>query len=256
MHELPFCDDKASFITLTYDDEHLPENGNLPRCGVDKETGEVDKPVDWQNFAKKLRYHNGPFRYLMCGEYGEEKDRCHYHAIIFGHDFTEDRKFYKTSESGEKLYTSEKLKKSWDHGFHTIGSVSFDSACYVAGYIQKKIRGKTAKAHYSRKNKNGEAYTQNPEFGLMSRNKGLGHKWIERYYADVYPFDEVIINGKQQTPPSFYDRWYEKHFPSEWEEVKAKRKQKAVTNIEDNSPERLRVKKICFTSKHAAYSNK
>ncbi len=254
IHELPFCNNKASFLTLTYDKEHLPENGNLPKIrGPNKQ-----KPEHWQNFAKKLRYHFGPFRFLMCGEYGEERNRCHYHCIVLGHDFSEDRAFYKTSDSGDKLYTSKKLRKAWDQGFHSIGSVSIDSASYVAGYIQKRVIGKNARNHYdNRLNEiTGEIYTQNPEFGLMSRNKGLGHKWIEKYHTDVYPYDEIIINGQPTKPPVYYDRWYEKNFPDKWEEIKEKRKLKSLANIEDNSPARLQTKKKCFTAKHAAHKFK
>jgi len=253
LHELPFHK-TACFLTLTYDKEHLPENGNLPKVGIDKSTGEISRPEHWQNFAKKLRYHEGPFRFLMCGEYGEEKNRCHYHAIILGHDFHQDREFYKTSESGDKLYTSKELEKSWDKGFHTIGSVSLDSASYVAGYIQKRITGKKAQAHYSRVNETtGKPFRQNPEFGTMSRNPGLGRRWIETYYADVYPYDEIIIDGKRSSPPAYYDKWYEEHFPEKWEDVKQRRAAKARLHIEDNSPERLKAKKLCFTAKHAAH---
>lgn len=253
MHELPFHE-KASFLTFTYDDEHLPENGNLPlRSGPKKKR---DRPEHWQNFAKKLRYHCGPFRFLMCAEYGSEAhtERCHYHAIIFGHSFEEDREYLKANKQGQPLFTSPTLEKLWPHGFTTVGNVDFDSVSYVAGYIQKRIVGKKAKSHYRRTNKKtGEVFTQNPEFGTMSRNPGLGTKWIENYHQDVYPSDEVIINGQPTPPPSFYDRWYEKHYPDKWEEVKSKRKSKPT---EDNSPARLAVKKKIFTSKHAAYQRK
>lgn len=137
MHELAMSSDEAglataSFLTLTYSDEYLPENGQLVKR-------------DWQLFAKKLRQNCGPFRFLMCGEYGarQNTERPHFHAAIFGHDFIEDRKIYTQNEQGHSLFTSATLEQTWQHGHHLIGSVSYDSVSYVAGYIQKKSTGKS-----------------------------------------------------------------------------------------------------------------
>lgn len=84
------------FITLTYNDEHLPENESL----------DVEH---WQLFAKKLRHRFGKFRFLHCGEYGE-LGRPHYHALLFGLDFGHDRIKLKKKD-GNELFTSESLDK-------------------------------------------------------------------------------------------------------------------------------------------------
>jgi len=259
MHELALTRDhslnyvageitKASFLTLTFEDEHLPK----PNPVVSKR--------DWQLFAKKLRENMGPFRFLMCGEYGSGKhtERPHYHAVIFGIDFDRDRKYYKKNEQGNTLFTSTELDKAWPHGFSTIGDVSFHSVSYVAGYIQKRVNGELAAGHYRRLNKTtGEIYEQAPEFALMSRGDnsgdsvtgyGLGHGWIEKYHKEVYPADSVIVNGVEASPPDYYDRWYAKHFPSEWEEVKKQRELNGKKYEEDNSPARLAVRKKVFTA--------
>lgn len=60
----------AYFITLTYNDEHLP-----PRQELSKR--------DLQLFIKRLRKVNPGIRYFAVGEYGTEKGRPHYHAVIF-----------------------------------------------------------------------------------------------------------------------------------------------------------------------------
>lgn len=72
IHEASMYDD-TGFVTLTYDDEHLPEDGGL-------------RKKDFQDFLKLLRYHLGDvkIKYYMCGEYGEKNHRPHYHAIMFG----------------------------------------------------------------------------------------------------------------------------------------------------------------------------
>lgn len=255
MHELEMTRDQvAAYLTLTYADENLPENGNL-------------NPRHWVLFAKKLRAKYGPFRFLMCGEYGSEENtnRCHYHAILFGLEFP-DQVHFKDNEQGQPLFISAALSKIWTHGTHLIGAVSFDSVGYVAGYINKKVNGRNAAAHYSRVNTTtGECYDQVPEFGRMSRGDnsgdthtgyGLGHSWIEKYHPEVYPRDEVLVNGKLASPPDYYDRWYEQHYPAKMAAIKIRRTKNASKYEEDNSPARLAVKKQVFTAKYAHYKRK
>ena len=59
-----------SFVTLTYDDEHLPGDQCLDHR-------------DFQLFMKRLR-KRFPSRFFMCGEYGGLNGRPHYHSILFG----------------------------------------------------------------------------------------------------------------------------------------------------------------------------
>ncbi len=267
MHELAMTSDQApvlpqpigSFITLTYAKEHLPINGQLSKRA-------------WQLFAKSLRHRIGPFRFLMCGEYGSGKysERPHYHAAIFGEDFQrpdrdDDRTYLKANKQGHRLFTSPILGEVWPWGHHSIGGISFDSCCYIASYITKKVNGKNAKGHYTRINKEtGEVFDQVPEFALMSRRRadgepgpgGLGYSWIEKYHPEVYPADEVLVNGQTSLPPDYYDRWYEKHHPDKWEEVKSKRKQNGIKYEADNTPARLAVKKKVFQARYAQYKSK
>ena len=66
------CHEDNAFVTLTYNEDNLPEKGNL-----------VPKHLkDWQ---KRLRYHaNIDLRFFSVGEYGDQTKRPHYHAAIFG----------------------------------------------------------------------------------------------------------------------------------------------------------------------------
>ena len=59
-----------SFVTLTYDDNHLPEYNSL-------------NYKHFQDFMKRLRKSNNGVRFYMCGEYGEDFSRPHYHALLF-----------------------------------------------------------------------------------------------------------------------------------------------------------------------------
>ncbi len=80
----------------------------------------------------------------MCGEYGnatEENNwiaRPHYHAIIFGYSFPNQK--LVNIRNGNRVYTSDLLTKLWKHGTHEIGTVTFQSAGYVARYILKKTK--------------------------------------------------------------------------------------------------------------------
>ena len=60
------------FLTLTYDDEHLPEGNTL-------------EPSHLTLFIKRLRERFRPnaIRYFACGEYGDRSERPHYHLVVF-----------------------------------------------------------------------------------------------------------------------------------------------------------------------------
>lgn len=225
------------FITLTYDDPHLPPGRTL-----------VVK--DWQLFAKRMRKKLGPFRFFHCGEYTED-GRPHYHAALFGLDFP-DQLFLKNSKTkGHPLYTSAVLADLWGKGFHTIGELSFDSAAYVARYCMKKITGDQAEKHYEyiSEEHEGLVLSRKPEYTTMSRNKGIGESWIHKYLNDVYPSDEVIINGKSAQPPKFYDQFLAKEYPARAKTLRKKRLQSGAKQASNNTPDRLETREVCHTAK-------
>lgn len=126
---------KSCFVTLTYDNDHLPANGSLLY-------------EDFRLFFKRLRHKYGKgIGYFMCGEYGETYGRPHYHALIFGHDF-QDKQLKRQNDQGNECYTSSELDDLWNKGRTELGSVTFESAAYVARYITKKITGEAAAEHY------------------------------------------------------------------------------------------------------------
>lgn len=200
--------DSSSFITLTY--EKLPSKGSLCKR-------------DAQLFLKRLRAKISPvtIRFFLCGEYGSKLGRPHYHALIFGYCFP-DKQLWKSSKAGN-LYRSDLLDDVWGKGYCSVGEVSYASALYVAKYSTKRVVGDAAKAHYK---------GLLPEFCLMSRGGrtgrgGIGSEWIDKFTSDVYPSDEVIINGFPARPPRYYDVRLEKKHPELLESLKAKRSQAA-----------------------------
>lgn len=227
MHEASLYENNC-FVTLTYSDEFLPERGQL------------DYPA-FQKFMKRLRKRTGAaVRFYMCGEYGSENWRPHYHACLFNIDFA-DKDYWSTSPSGEKLYRSAFLEKLWPFGNSLIGSVTFESAAYVARYCVTKVTGHNAKLHYSRVDGNG-AYSLIPEFNHMSLKPGIGAGWLVKYKSDVFPHDYVVVNGKEVKPPKYYDRWMDVNSPEEFEEIKFRRELDGRSRYSDNTMERLAVK--------------
>lgn len=208
MHEASLYDDNC-FLTLTYDDEHLPATGSLDK-------------THFPDFIKRLRARGIKVRYFHCGEYGERLQRPHYHACIFGFDFP-DRVLY-SERDGIRLYTSELLSELWGFGFCTIGDLTFESAAYTARYVMKKVTGDAAEEHYMSFNPlTGEVFQLEPEYTTMSRRPGIGRDWYERYKAEVFPYDEVIVRGVPCKVPKAYSRYLEAECPEDFVALKEDR---------------------------------
>lgn len=217
-----------AFLTLTYNNEHLPGNGSL-------------QPDQVQRFMKRLRRAVAPqrVRFYLCGEYGEQFARPHYHALIFGWAFP-DRVEHGRSPKGNILFRSPLLEDCWPFGYTSIGEVTRESAGYAARYVMKKITGEQASDHYHRVDpETGEAWSVIPEYNRMSLKPGLGESWLKRYWKDVYPGDFVVIEGKKYKPPRYYDVWLEANHPEVHAEVVHKRMLHAQEHDSDNTWERL-----------------
>lgn len=230
MHEATLHE-KTAFLTLTYDEKHLPENGQL-------------EVTDWQKFAKRVRHKKGPFRFFHCGEYGDQTDRPHYHAIVYGLDFAEDRKIWRRGD--KPTWRSVELDELWGNGTCDIGVVTPTSAAYVARYVMKKMGGAKAKDHYTRVNfDTGEEYQLKPEYATMSRRPGLGTGWISKWHPAVYRDDSIVVNGKEQQGIKFYDKWMEKNGKGEeLERAKEERKKKGIRHENNRTKEKLEIREV------------
>lgn len=165
----------SHFITLTYDEEHLPPDGCV-------------KKRDCQLFMKRLRKAIEPYkvRYFLCSEYGPTTFRPHYHLILFGFP--------------DSMNLDDVLHNTWKNGFVTIGTVTDASINYVCKYcITKSL----------------ELDGKDPVFALMSTKPALGSKYVDRYKSyhrsglKFYCVDEF---GKKQAMPRYYrERIFEDH---------------------------------------------
>lgn len=217
------------FVTLTFDQEHLPADLSVHKS-------------DLQKFVKRLRkkYDGKSIRYFGSGEYGDKFERPHYHICLFNHHFT-DKKIHRVNTTAPKIFSngtvgtlfiSEELSKIWPFGFHTIGEFSFETAAYVARYVTKKVTGDHAHDWYG---------DRNPEFALMSRNPGIGAAWFEKYSTDCYPKDFHTLNGRKMRPPRYYDTLLGKKNPEILAKIKEKRRN--ASDQKEYVPDRRKMQK-------------
>lgn len=228
------------FLTLTYSPDKLPAIGSLDKSHM-------------VLFLKRLRRKYSPrrIRYLQCGEYGDLGKRAHHHCLLFNFDFS-DKKYLFSNDQGDRLYTSVELDEIWSHGKCWIGAVSFESAAYVGRYVTKKMNGPRYAHHYDVVDKlSGEILgTREKEYATMSQSLGVG--WLKKFRGDVYPLDEVVIDGRVSLPPKRYDRWLEKTDPVLFNLVKSRRynQEGQVQRAYDNlDPDRLFIKEEVLISK-------
>lgn len=140
------CHAENSFLTLTYDADHLPTGGTLV-------------PDDVRLWLYKLRKACRPrrFRYVVVGEYGDKSQRPHYHLSLFG--------LSRTSICGASRQTFEELvQQTWGKGFTYTREFNRFTARYVAGYVTKKWTRPDHPALQGR----------HPEFARMSNRPGIG----------------------------------------------------------------------------------
>ena len=227
MHE------KNAFITLTFNKENLPEDYSVQKWHL-------------QKFFRRMRKKGIKMRYFACGEYGEQKSRPHYHALIFGYDFP-DKEIWSYN-NGNPLWRSRELETLWPYGYCMIGEVTFESAAYVARYVMKKWKkdGREDDTEVQMANavvdrETGEIHEINPEFVLMSRRPGIGSAWLQKYTSDTDK-DFITINGKVMSLPRYYDKLLEEKDPEDMMRRKQKRIEKFNENPEEHMTDRLRVK--------------
>ena len=144
---------KVSFscmVTLTYDQYVRNSKGEI--VGEKLVLRHVAKR-DVQLFVKRLRKHfkNNTIKYLITAEYGKRTGRPHYHALLFGVDFS-DRVFCKLSKRGNKIYRSQTLEKIWKNGICTVDAVNVSAkvARYCTKYCAKDGRSSDTFMLFSR----------------------------------------------------------------------------------------------------------
>lgn len=169
--------ESCHFITLTYDDEHVPiyERGLQQLC-----------KRDVQLFFKRLRKQFGKgIRYFLCGEYGTHTFRPHYHALIFN---------LPLDGTPSKIKLTQKIEKIWQKGNVDLGDTAGAAAInYCAKYIMYK-------------DKVNDNHVQ--PFILTSRRPGLGSNYADspavRAYYHNNPDAYALTDGCKMALPRYY----------------------------------------------------
>lgn len=174
LHELRYWD-KSCFVTLTYNKENNHD--------------ELSKRES-QLFIKRLRKQvQKKIKYFLCGEYGGEKGRPHYHCILLGINGSNhaiDR--YNIILSGP-------IKDCWTFGNIYIGDVTFASARYVAGYVSDKLSYGVSAPLIQDKQKPFHLYSQ-----------GLGLSYVRDQSDKLRTQLGVTIYGNPHPLPRYYKK--------------------------------------------------
>lgn len=154
------CHEHSAFITLTYDEDHLPGLGSLAPEHVQS----------WLKVVRERERREGRFfRFYLVGEYGDTSHRPHYHLILFGFEPCLRGRTRRDVISGECKWRDccvrcRLVGESWSRGIVEIGEVNKDSCGYIAGYVMKKM------TRFDDIRLNG----RHPEFCRQSNQGGLG----------------------------------------------------------------------------------
>ena len=161
LQETEHCYNSA-FLTLTYDDDHLPAAGVSLR--------------DTQLFFKRLRMNikhwypefnskKWPVRYFLVSEYGGLRGRPHYHLILWNCPLTTDE-----------------IAKTWQNGFVKVGTTTPKSVQYCLKYFCIKEKAPKGKIM---------------NFCTMSKN--IGHEWLSDNLSYVKSY--VCLPGSNAKIP-------------------------------------------------------
>ena len=166
-----------TFLTLTYDDEHLPADGASVR----------DVQLFWKRLRKKLENagnvrYNPKFKYFLVSEYGDQRGRIHYHAIVCGLDFGAISRFYR---------------ECWRNGFTYSKPVLGGAVRYVLKYLDKTRDARRNGAIY-------EAQGVKQPFALFS--KGIGLVYFRKNQFDIRELKGYYERGVLRRLPSYIRR--------------------------------------------------
>lgn len=157
------------FLTLTYDNLHLPKNSSLSRPHITAFVRELKRNMDIMIFG--------------CGEYGGKFGRPHYHLILFSnHDIH-----------------SEEYQKHWSFGHIDVGECTPASIAYVCKYSVKKVLGPAAHSYYADRG-------IIPEFGIFPKRPAMGRKWLEDNLQHIISNNFVYYNNSKRRIPRYYKK--------------------------------------------------
>lgn len=180
----------CSFNCLTYTDRSLPYSASgIPSI----------RKKDFQNFMKRFRKNlsksnfNMPFKFLACGEYGDQDNRPHYHFILFG-----------ISDALADSF----IRKSWmtknaprvPMGKCDVLPLTAGGISYVCDYVITSLNGELAKQKYD---DNGL------ERPFTCHSQGFGIDYLFEHESELVNNNFVDnFSGKPFLIPKYYRDYY------------------------------------------------
>lgn len=153
----------VSWVTLTYDDFHLPRDGSV---------NERDVHLWLKQFRKEIERKGLPkIRYYYVAEYGELRGRPHYHVILYGYQTCIRGDLGTWNDAaGEKPDCCDSCKlihKTWKRGRIDQRALPKGAAWYAACYASKAMTVESGRPEGCKL-----------EFARWSRNPGLGSRAV------------------------------------------------------------------------------
>jgi hypothetical protein len=240
-----------AFITLTYNDDHLPAHESL-------------EPHQLTRFIKRLRNRATRHpedilgerahgvRTIHCGEYGGTTERPHYHLLAFNCGFRDAQK--NGHNNGNDYYRSQILDELWSDERGPIGHANFGmitagaAAAYMAKYTMKN------KHRRDRFNEDGEV-TKLKEFMRMSTRPMIGQNWVDKWAKTDARHGTIWDDGHHVPIPRSYRRAIQKHYPELYEEIEhnieRSRLQNPVSSMDchRNHPDRMAARAVILAQK-------
>lgn len=226
--------DENYFLSLTYDDEHLPKGSKGIATLINDEISSFMKRLR-TTFKRKFGIEG--IRFFGCGEYGtpgqgSRISHPHYHIILFNcpipdlqerHPIMVDGKLkwiFQYDDEGNKLLFSPTIHECWNkYGTAQIGQVSYESCAYVARYIVKKQLGNEAQQYRD--------CGIIPPYVRMSRRPGIGYDWYDEHFEQLFVYDNYIFKRGDKAfpvkPGRYYDRLVKDRDIQAYYELKEKR---------------------------------
>lgn len=172
----------TDFITLTYDEEHIPYH-------LDDIDGVYEmraSKTDVQKFIKRLRKAGHKFKYFIVSELGPKNGRPHYHGIFFS----------------DKKISEEDIQSKWDKGFTSSYPATPGAMRYVTKYILK-------------------GNDRDNNFMLCSKRPAIGAGYVKESNArhtyrktedGVYAFSMPVVGGQLMPMPRYYKKKFKQFF--------------------------------------------
>lgn len=167
----------SSFITLTYDDVHVPL--------VSTSAGITPTLVksDFQKFMKRFReilrplgYKDNSYKIVACGEYGDKFGRPHFHFCAIGLN---------------SLLSEYAVDRSWKLGLSDVGVLYAGGLNYVTKYMTKAVTGKQADV----------LYTDNGlEKPFVTHSVRIGDDWLQSHIEELMDNNWCYLNAGVLTP--------------------------------------------------------